>query len=87
MPVAQHGLPTGQRRQRSGVGPKNPWPQPDGAYIGKFMQRVKLRLIKSTLGAGQDRPGPTGAIFPQKIIDRRGLPDLGAKQNTAFGGP
>ena len=86
-PVAQHGLPTGQRRQRSGVGPKYPRPEPDRVYIGKFVQDVKLRLVESALGADQDRPGRAAVRLLQQIVDRRGVAGLGAKQDMACGRP
>lgn len=88
MPVAKRGLPAGQRRQRGSIGPKNSRPETDGTYIGKFVQKVKLCLIKPTLGAGENCPWLATAFRPpKKFIDWDGLAGLGAKQDMSVGRP
>src|SRR5689334_6119824 len=73
LPVAPQGLPAGERRKRRGFGAQHARSQPHGFSKGQLPKGVKLRLLESPFG-----PGEEGAwrIALEGVLDRHAAAGL-----------
>ena len=84
-PIAEYGLPTGQRGERGGVGAKQSWPQTDRRNKRQIAQGVKFALRKAALRSRHNGPGGIG-LLPRRRAERLGdrprRAPFGAHQKT-----